>query len=237
MSLSRSWSPRGWSRGTAEQRAGQPKIGRASGVWPPKGVTLSLGCHRSRCRDRPNAPIDLAPPCNRGVTLARSSIGVRGSGRVPTGSRGHRQRDERSRANIATARSPRIGLSGTTAPYKPRRSGLEPGRGRHNVRLKAFTRQARVSNGVENPLSLAVRAVPALYRTDRFFRASSSIVVKRHASPSPRNETGDEVMSPTSYQAAPPRITSLRRRGKLQQVASSVRDRCRTSHRRSVGRY
>ena len=48
ISSSCSWSPRGWNRGTVEQRPGQPKTGRLSRVWPPETVTLSLRCHRAR---------------------------------------------------------------------------------------------------------------------------------------------------------------------------------------------
>ena len=68
-----------------------------------------------------------------------------------------------------------------------------------SVPAVAFSRSA--------PLPIAVSLCRPLYRTDRVFGASSSIVVKRYAPPSTRNDGGDKIMSPTSYQAAPPRIT------------------------------
>ena len=44
-----------------------------------------------------------------------------------------------------------------------------------------------------------------LYRMERIVDASSSIAVKRPAPPTTENHGGHEIMSPTSYQAAPPR--------------------------------
>src|SRR6266568_6462610 len=47
--------------------------------------------------------------------------------------------------------------------------------------------------------------VPALYRTERITNASPSSTVKRSARLSSLNHRGARIMSPTSYQAAPPR--------------------------------